>query len=212
MKPHLFNANIANQNSYLYSKNGNALIVDPGFNGETLVNFLDAHKLTLTKVLLTHGHYDHIRDIRLLAKRYKFTLYLSYKEVDFLTDIKLNYANFFGGTFELKKDQEVVLLKENSKVEFEEEVISLIPTPGHTVGSVCYYLEPYLFSGDTLFYHSVGRTDLATGSRTDLAASIETLFTTLPNNTYVYPGHDRTTKLSEEVSANVLNRSYQRHR
>jgi glyoxylase-like metal-dependent hydrolase (beta-lactamase superfamily II) len=68
MKPHLFNANIAEQNTYVFTNGSEAVVVDPGFNGESVQLFLEARKMKVTKGLLTHGHYDHIRDVRLLAK------------------------------------------------------------------------------------------------------------------------------------------------
>lgn len=212
MKPHLFNSNIASQNSYLFSKNGKACIVDPGFNGESLLIYLDAHKLDLTTVLLTHGHYDHIRDIRLLAKKYTFVIYIHEKEKDFLKDQRLNYASHFGGSFQLQQDQKVILVNHEEVLDFEGESIQVLHTPGHSIGSVSYLYGPYLFSGDTLLRHSVGRTDLATGSRSDLLNSINFLLTKLSRDTFVYPGHDGVSKISEEIASNPFQKTYQRNR
>lgn len=211
MKPHLFNANIAEQNTYVFTNGSEAVVVDPGFNGESVQLFLDARKMKVTKVLLTHGHYDHIRDVRLLAKYHTFTLYIHMDDGPHLSDVKLSYASHFGGSFQLAKDQAVVYLRDQDVIEFFEDKIQVIHTPGHTVGSVCYYMAPYLFSGDTLFRHSVGRTDLAGGSAKTLGESITKLFRTVTKEAFVYPGHDKTSTMSEERANNALVRTYMKH-
>ena len=165
-----------------------------------------------TCALPIYGHYDHIRDIRLLAKKYTFTIYIHEKEKDFLKDQKLNYAAFFGGTFQLQQNQRVIYVNHEETLDFEGESIAVLHTPGHTIGSVGYLYGPYLFSGDTLLRHSVGRTDLATGSRTDLLNSINFLLTKLSRDTFVYPGHDGTSKISEELASNPFQKTYQRNR
>jgi hydroxyacylglutathione hydrolase len=212
MKPHLFNSNIADQNSYLFTSGNEAVVVDPGFNGESLLNFIASRNLAVVKVLITHGHYDHIRDIRLIAKHHKFTLYIHELDFPHLSDVKLSYASHFGGSFQLTKDQEVVLLKDNDTIDFHDDAIRVIHTPGHTCGSVCFLMEPYLFSGDTLFKGSTGRTDLATGSAKQLGESIVKLFKVVDKEAYVYPGHEKQTTLSDERKNNAVINTYLKHR
>lgn len=211
MKPHLFNANIAEQNTYVFTNGSEAVVVDPGFNGESVQLFLSARKMAVTKVLLTHGHYDHIRDVRLLAKYHTFTLYIHMDDGAHLNDIKLSYAAHFGGSFQLAKDQAVVYLRDGDEIDFHDEKIKVVHTPGHTPGSVCYFMAPYLFSGDTLFRHSVGRTDLAGGSAKALGESIAKLFRAVDKEAYVYPGHDKTSTMSEERANNSIVRTYMKH-
>jgi glyoxylase-like metal-dependent hydrolase (beta-lactamase superfamily II) len=211
MKPHLFNANIADQNTYVFTNGSEAVVVDPGFNGETVQLFLSARKMAVTKVLLTHGHYDHIRDVRLLAKYHTFTLYIHIDDSAHLHDVKLSYAAHFGGSFQLAKDQAVVYLRDGDEIVFHDDVIKVLHTPGHTPGSVCYYLAPYLYSGDTLFRHSVGRTDLAGGSSKAMGESIAKLFRAVSKEAYVYPGHDKTSTMSEERENNPIVRTYMKH-
>lgn len=211
MKPHLFNANIAEQNTYVFTQGTEAVVVDPGFNGESVQIFLESRKLAVTKVLLTHGHYDHIRDVRLLAKFHSFTLYIHMDDGAHLSDVKLSYASHFGGSFQLAKDQPVVYLRDGDEIAFHDQIIKVIHTPGHTGGSVCYFLAPYLFSGDTLFRHSIGRTDLATGSAKQIGESIAKIFRIVDKEAYVYPGHDKTTTMKEEKENNPLVKTYMKH-
>jgi hydroxyacylglutathione hydrolase len=212
MRPHLFNSNIADENSYLFSSGKEAMIVDPGFNGESLLNYIEPLGLKITKVLLTHGHYDHIRDIRLLAKKHNFTIYIHEQDVPMLSNASLSYATHFGGSFQLTKDQSVQVLKDGDMISFGDEVIEVIHTPGHTAGSVCYLLKPYLFSGDTLFKRAFGRTDLASGSAKDMQESIKKLFERVHKDIYIYPGHDKTSRMSEELEHNLMVRTYMKHK
>ena len=76
MKPIVFHQNHASINSYLLAYKEECIVIDPGFNGEEILAYIELHQLKLSKVLLTHGHFDHIRDIRLLAKKYSFTVYI----------------------------------------------------------------------------------------------------------------------------------------
>ena len=198
MKPISFHDNIANQNSYLITYKNTALVIDPGFNGEAILKTLVEKQLKLEKVLITHGHYDHLRDVRLLATSQDFILIIHEDDFLNLSDTSLNYAHNFNGSFQIKQSLRVLQVSDNDEIAFGNGFISVIHTPGHTKGSVCYLWNGILFSGDTLFSGDAGRTDLAGGSAKMMKASLIKIFTTLGNETIVYPGHEELTSLGAE--------------
>ncbi|MDD3842613.1 MAG: MBL fold metallo-hydrolase [Candidatus Izemoplasmatales bacterium] len=198
MKPISFHDNIANQNSYLLTYKNTAVVIDPGFNGEAILKTLTEKQLKLEKVLITHGHYDHLRDVRLLAASQDFLLIIHEDDFPNLSDSSLNYSHSFNGTFQIKQNLRVLQVKDLDQIAFGNGYLSVIHTPGHTLGSVCYLWNGILFSGDTLFSGDAGRTDLAKGSAKMMRASLIKIFTTLSNETIVYPGHEELTSLGAE--------------
>lgn len=202
MKPILFNQNIADQNSYLGAYKSEAFVVDPGFNGEAILATLEEKQLTLSLVLITHGHYDHLRDLKLLQQHADFLLVIHEADFPALSDSSLNYAKNFNGSFQVKANQRMVKVKDGEEIFFGAGSIKVLHTPGHTVGGACYLYQNILFSGDTLFCGSVGRTDLAGGSQKIMQESMKKLFTVLSNETLVYPGHDELTTIGAERADN----------
>ncbi|MBN2504066.1 MAG: MBL fold metallo-hydrolase [Bacilli bacterium] len=197
IKIKIFYDNIAGQNSYLIISKESALLIDPGFNGEAVHDFLEQNKLILDKVLLTHGHFDHVRDILFLRKHYDFPIFVHEKDKEFLYDERHNYARAFHSHFVLDKDAKVVGLKDGETVPFGDQGLITLHTPGHTGGSACYKLGNLLFSGDTLFKDSVGRTDLSTGSQNDMHRSVSVIFRKCSLQTKVYPGHGESAELKQ---------------
>ena len=173
-------------NCYIY--NGN--IIDPGDDVPALLAFIDSSGVQPEKILLTHGHFDHILGAAELKRRFGCRIGISEADAPMLHDRALCLAEFGSETpFEpLVPDFYL-----ESCPEYE-----IIPTPGHTKGSVCiYYNEAkLLFSGDTLFYHGFGRTDFPGGSMMELVASLRKLFE-LPYDTTVLPGHGESGILGE---------------
>lgn len=189
MKIVQFNKNIAMQNSYLLLEGKNGLVIDPGFNGESIHEYAIQNQILLTHVLLTHGHFDHIRDIRYLQKFFQFSIHLHEADEAKLSDESLNYARSFNANFVIKKDHVVYPMKDQEILVFHGNQIKIIHTPGHTSGSACFLEGFHLFSGDTLFVDAIGRTDLATGSSKQIMESIQKLLNQLSNEIYLYPGH-----------------------
>jgi hydroxyacylglutathione hydrolase len=190
-------------NSYLLNYKGNCIVIDPGFNGEEILTYIESHGLTLTDVFITHGHYDHIRDLRLLTKKIPFKVYIHELDKPMLYDDKLNYAVFFNGSFRLKQEQRVIIMNEGDEIAFGMSPFKVWHTPGHTVGSVCLEYQNMVFTGDTLFHGDLGRTDLIGGSQKMLDQSIIKLFRVLPNDLSVYPGHEEPTTIGQERKENT---------
>ncbi len=194
MKLKVFSDNLAQVNTYLLYKNQIAIVIDPGFNGSQILEFCSSKDLKIVAVLLTHGHFDHIKDIQILAKTGPFPLYIGEHDFEMLSNDQYNYAAAFGSRFLLPK-LDVVILKNGQVIQIDNETFKVYNTPGHTKGSICIEYGRALFTGDTLFYDSIGRTDLHSGNRNDIQKSIEFLKNKISNDVNIYPGHGNSGKL-----------------
>ncbi len=178
------------------------LVVDPGDQAQRIRNKMKETGTHPVAVLLTHGHFDHILGVSELKELYSdLEVYALEEEQDLLHDASMNCSTQIGRPCTVRADH---LVKDGEKLSIAGMNIEVIATPGHTKGSCCYYLpeEKALFSGDTLFAESVGRTDLPTGSMGQLSRSIKKLFAMLPDETDVYPGHEYATSIEHEKRYN----------
>lgn len=177
------------------------LVIDPGDNADALAGKLEKGGYTPAAILLTHGHFDHIMGVEELAKRYDFPVYVHEADEEMLERADLNCGAMIGTSVSLKADK---ILRDGDKLELAGLNIEVLHTPGHTPGGVCYYFpqEEVVFSGDTLFCESVGRTDLPGGNMSELIRSIREKVLKLPDLTIVYPGHGEPTKISTEKQYN----------
>ena len=172
-------------------------IVDPG-DDELKISANVSHiEMKPVAILLTHGHFDHIGAVEKLKKRYDIPVYASEVEDRLLLDNRANLSSMFGEPTMICADK---FLRDGENVNIAGFDIKFILTPGHTLGSGCYYIadENVLFSGDTLFHASRGRTDFPGGSEAAIINSIKEKLLKLPGNTDVYPGHMDTTKIDNE--------------
>lgn len=180
-----------------------AVIVDPGDNGDYILNKCRELSLAPEAVLLTHGHFDHISAVQDICRTFHIKVYASAAEDEMLADSTLNMTSRMGRQISFHGDE---LLQDGDELSLLGFTWKVIETPGHTAGSVCFYLlgEDVLLAGDTLFLESYGRTDLPTGSSRALAASIIQKLFTLPEDTMVYPGHGDPTTIGHEKVYNPL--------
>lgn len=177
-------------------------IVDPATCPPEFVSYIKNAGLTVKAVLLTHGHFDHIMGLDALLKEFPVPVYAHEAERDVLESEQLNSsASMLGQPYSFSGADFVTNRQELRIAGFE---IRVIYTPGHTVGGCCYYIEKEkaLFSGDTLFRGSVGRTDLPTGSMGQLVSSVRDRLFVLPDDTKVYPGHMEETTIGYEKKYN----------
>lgn len=203
MKVERFLTGILSTNCYVAwnEQTKEAVIVDPAAYSKKLAEFLREEGLKPQAVLLTHGHFDHIMGLDALLEEYPVPVYVHGAEKGLIADPKTNlsltYTN--GYVFE-----DATYVTDGQKIAAAGVTFEVLFTPGHTSGGCCYYAETenLLFSGDTLFRCSVGRSDLPTGDETTLIRSIKEKLLVLPENTVVYPGHMAATTIQTEKTAN----------
>ena len=181
--------------------NNESIIVDPADSPESIYDMVVRSASKPQAILLTHGHFDHIGAANEVREHYGIKIYASCDEEKLLASPARNLSNAYGMSLRVTAD---VLHNDGDILELAGLKIKAIHTPGHTAGSCCYYLpeEEILFSGDTLFAQSVGRTDFPTGSGTDMQASVKRLLKELPETTRVCPGHNEETTIGYEKRYN----------
>ncbi len=165
-------------NTFMLTEDNEVAVIDPAAD----VSCYTKRARDGMKLLLTHGHHDHIGAVKALQAD-GAQLYMSKED-----------AEHFGITPD-------VIIKDKDRINIGSTELLVIATPGHTPGSVCYYTEGHLFAGDTLFYHNCGRCDLPGGDYGTMLKSLK-LLSTLSPNTKVYPGHDRFGLMSDEMIYN----------
>ncbi len=177
------------------------LIVDPGAAARQLASRIKADALKPVAVLLTHGHFDHAGAAKELAEEFEILIYAHEAEEDTLKEPRKNVSWMVGREESYKAD---VYVNERETLNLAGFSIQVIHTPGHTKGGCCYYFkdEQVLFSGDTLFAQSVGRTDFPGGSMSEIVRSIREKLMVLPDETTVYPGHNDVTTIKTERNYN----------
>lgn len=179
-----------------------AVIVDPASFPEWLKECVEQEKLRIVAVLLTHAHFDHIMGIDDVLKNYGgMPVYVHQEDVRMLEDPQANLSLDYGMSYSCRGG---TAIRDGQVLNLAGYDFRVIHTPGHTPGGVCYYVESeeVLFSGDTLFQESVGRTDFPGGSASELIRSIKEKLFVLPENTQVYPGHMGTTTIWREKGHN----------
>lgn len=190
-------------NCYFYydENTREGIVVDPGDEPEKIRGYVEKKELKIQGILLTHGHFDHIMAVEELKKEWNVPVYAAAEERRVLENPQLNLSVQMGRPVSLSVDY---YLKDGEEVELLGEKMKCILTPGHTCGGMCYYFprQGILFSGDTLFQESVGRTDFPTGSMSTLIRSIREKILVLAPATKVCPGHGMMTSIENEKMYN----------
>jgi hydroxyacylglutathione hydrolase len=181
---------------------GQGIVVDPGDDAERILAQVQQRGLTISAIINTHGHFDHVGANRQLTQATGAPLYIHQADAPMLERVAKTAAMYgLPGENSPPPDR---LLEDGMLIEFGTHRLQVIHTPGHTQGGCCLYLEAEdkLIAGDTLFADGVGRTDLPGGSHTQLVESIKTRLFTLPDQVQVYPGHGPTTTIGHEKRHN----------
>jgi len=179
------------------------LIIDPGLEAGPLIDFLEQQKLNPLAVVLTHGHADHIGGVAVLRKNFPdIKVYIHKLDAKMLTEANSNVSVFAGKP--LTTEPADFSLKDGDVIEQAGIKLKVLHTPGHTQGGICLYSkdERIVFTDDTLFADSVGRTDLPGANSTQLIKSIKEKLFTLPDETVCLPGHGPSTTISQEKANN----------
>ena len=174
------------------------MVIDPGGEPEKIIEMLDILEAKLKYIYLTHCHADHTGGVHLLQKRFGGKVLIHRKDAENVHNDSINMASYIGiDEITLEADSRV---DDNDLIHIGSIEFKVIYTPGHTIGSSSLYCEKekLLFSGDTLFRGTWGRTDLPTSSFEDIINSITNKLIILPEKTIVYPGHGKSTMIKEE--------------
>jgi glyoxylase-like metal-dependent hydrolase (beta-lactamase superfamily II) len=176
-------------NCYILWETEQCLVIDPGFEPERVMKTCDELGLKIQAILLTHGHFDHVGGVKKIAEKTGCQVFLHPDELSlppFITSGKLYYTDTYA---------------EGDEITLAGMTFTVLHTPGHTPGAVCLHFGDHLFTGDTLFAGSCGRTDLPGGSFATIKASLKRL-ASLPGNASIYPGHGEETTLETERKNN----------
>lgn len=188
-------------NSYIAwdEKSGDGFIVDPGGFNPRMEETINKEKINLKYVILTHGHGDHIGGVNIISEKYDAKIVAAEAETPMLKDPRANMSADFGTPVSIVAD---ISVKDGDTLDVGNMRLEFIMTPGHSPGGMCIRIGTVLFSGDTLFQASVGRTDFAGGSMPLLIKSIKEKLFVLPDDTRVFPGHMGATTIGFEKENN----------
>lgn len=176
-------------NTYLVSNGKEVIIIDPAVQARSLKQMINKcfASQKVVGIVLTHGHYDHFRNLNETVLAFNVTVYVSKNDYPKINDVISSCANLFG-IQKLSEFKGMVKFLPEGKVSIGSFEIMILYTPGHTNGSICLAIEDKMFTGDTLFLNGVGRTDLPTGNSKMLEKSLEKL-AKIQDNFDVFPGH-----------------------
>ncbi len=177
-----------------------AVLIDPGGDGEAILGEIGGLGLTVEKILLTHGHFDHVGAVGLLREKTGAPVHVHPADVDRMTGAS-RQGMLFGLTVPDPPAPDV-LVEEGDVVPFEDQEFLVAHTPGHTPGCVSYIVGKMAFVGDLIFAGSIGRTDLPGGNHRQLIESVRKKIFPLPDDTVLFPGHGPTTTVGEEKRSN----------
>jgi glyoxylase-like metal-dependent hydrolase (beta-lactamase superfamily II) len=206
MTAKVFNNNDMGQNVYLYfdETNGEGVLVDAGCSDADaggIAALVDEKGIVIKMVLLTHGHYDHIMGVYRIKQFTTAEVCCHEAEGEALENAEINRSAIHGINIEVTPDN---LLADGDEIKVGNAILRVLHTPGHTPGCVCFYDEAHgnLFSGDTLFKETIGRTDFPSGSHEELIRHLKAKLLTLSDDTRVYPGHGGSTSIEHEKKFN----------
>lgn len=188
-------------NCYIvWSENGQGIIIDPADDADQICAVVTSENISVSAVVLTHVHFDHMLAAGEVCTRLKAPLYVGCGDADALIDPNRNLSAWFSPDLQLSLTADSYLA-EGDEIVIGETMLRVIETPGHTPGCICLYGDGVLFSGDTLFSGSIGRLDFPGGDPTQMMQSLNDLLQ-LPDNTIVYSGHGPETTIGREAATN----------
>ncbi len=190
-----FTVGMLSTNCYVVScqETKEAIIIDPGLDfvveAQQIFSYVDKEKLKVKFIVNTHGHSDHINGDGVMQKKYSVPICIHLLDASFLEELEKHDA------------PSNILLNDGDAVKFGTASLKVMHTPGHTMGCICLVGDKVVFSGDTLFAGSIGRTDKPESSPHDMAISLRKLFD-LPDGLLVYPGHGEVSLMGQEKCVN----------
>lgn len=190
----------------VYDKTGECVIIDPGLQTdkekERVVKFIESNNLKPVKLLCTHGHFDHVMGNAFVTRTWNIPTYIHPLDKGQLERVQ-QYCQMFGYNIE-QPPLDTTDIEDGGEITFGESRLAVIHTPGHTRGGVCYYseAEKIIFTGDTLFAGSIGRTDLPGGDYDEIMNSLHAKIMAVDPDSVVYPGHGPESTIAHEAVTN----------
>lgn len=183
-------------NCYLLSTDKAAVVIDPGIKESRIDKFLEDNAEKERLIILTHAHFDHIGGAEELRQKYGVKILIGEKDNAALSDPIVNESVRFRVNINpFSADKTVV---DGEKFSVGDINFTAFETPGHTVGSTCFYVDNILFTGDTLFCQGIGRSDFHGGNQNELFRSLKRIMSMFPENTSVLSGHGPATTIADE--------------
>lgn len=188
IKPNLIviTSQYMDNNSYIILKDKKAIIIDPSFSGKEIIESIP-NDCKVIGILLTHAHFDHCFDVATILNKWDCPVYIYKKDKD--TYLKYRYDELVN--MNVKDFSSNIEWFDTKEIKIGAFDIEALHTPGHSAGSVTYIYNDLVFTGDTLFYNSYGRTDLGNSSANDIKKSLSLLWTNLKDNNMILPGHSK---------------------
>ncbi|MBR2525958.1 MBL fold metallo-hydrolase [bacterium] len=194
-------------NNYLLidEESKQAVLIDCSQYIPEIKNILQSYGANLNYILITHGHFDHIMGINDFHKEYPQTEIIApINDKELIEEIETFLDRFIGGFGRVEVPHIDKYISENDELMFGKEKIKIISSPGHTKGGVCYFIDDKLFSGDTIFLGSVGRTDLPGGSYEQIKNSVNRVLKMFNDDVIIYTGHGEKTSVGYEKLNNPV--------
>ncbi len=204
-----FMFNLLQENTYVVSdETRECIIIDCGAyydeERDAIVNYIDTEGLKPIHLLCTHGHFDHNFGIDTIYNTYGLIPEIAREDGELVCNLSEQFRSMIGVPLKREYSKEVRFFQPGEVIRFGNHELQILKTPGHTQGGVVFYCEEekVVFSGDTLFRMSVGRTDFEGGSYTELMNSLKNVLGKMPAETTVYSGHGPKTTIGEEMRYN----------
>lgn len=187
-------------NCYIVSDNGQAAVIDPGYDPPVIENLIRSRKVDVNKIIITHGHSDHIMGLPQIKRFTGAPVLIHPDDAVMLTDPKANLSAFYSSPFSTESADGFLI--EGDIINVGRFQLRVIHTPGHSPGGVLLLTEGMVFTGDALFSGSIGRTDFPGADHQTLIDSIKNKLLTLPDDLIVFPGHGPNTTIGMERTSN----------
>ncbi len=189
-------------NCYVIENNKKVFIVDPGANHKKINKYIHSNEFEVEGILLTHGHFDHLAAIPNLLNTYNVPIYIHEEDLDMLFSASRNMSkHIISIEIAISKKANIKIINDSETLYLDDEPIQVIHTPGHTNGSVSFFIKSVntVLTGDTLFNMGIGRTDLYGGNERKLRTSIFEKLAKLPDDTHVFSGHGLNTNIKRAI-------------